>query len=269
MTKMKILEASSNVRKYWSCEFFIKLVSKYEKPIFGSIDFEVGPQIKQEPNSLNEVLELHGVTSNPKAIQSKEEFEIRRRVEEILNHEAPSIKQQTSLHKIFWYRIWFFLVLQGVLKKDGFIEHYASWRKNGGSKYFEVLCSFGNQAAYQKSIPIDIFLLGGIPSKEEIEAKIELTEPLISRPLIKNKNKKSIVERVGRKNVENIKMAIDKAVASGKIAGLVKAAEKNSRHKYRGSRIELYRDILKNIGLHTKESIFVRAVSEFVETKAK
>lgn len=269
MTKMKILEASSNVRKYWSCEFFIQLVSKYEKPIFGSIDPEVGLQIKQEPNSLNEVLELHRVRYNPRAIQSKEEFEIRRRVEEVLTHEAPSIKQQTSLHKIFWYRIWFFLVLQGVLKKDGFTEHYASWRRNGGSRYFEVLCFFENQAAYQQSIPIDIFLLSGIPSKEEIEAKIELAEPLISRPLIKNKNTRSIADIVGRKNLEDIKISIDKAVASGKIADLVKAAEKNSRHKYRGNRNELYRDIVKNIGLQTKESMFVRAVSLFVETKAK
>lgn len=114
---MKILKASSNVKSYWSCEFFIKLVSKYEAPIFGSIDSEVGPKIKKEPNSLNEVLELHGVTSNLRAIQSKEEFEVRRRVEEILANEAPSIKQQTSLHKIFWYRIWLFLILQGVLKK--------------------------------------------------------------------------------------------------------------------------------------------------------
>ena len=189
---MKILKASSNVKSYWSCEFFIKLVSKYETPIFGSIDSEVGPKIKKEPNSLNEVLELHGVTSNLRAIQSKEEFEVRRRVEEILANEAPSIKQQTSLHKIFWYRIWLFLVLQGVLKKDSFIEHYASWRENKGARYFEVLCSFENKATYQKSIPIDIFLLGGIPSKEEIEAQIELTEPLISRPLIKNKNKRII-----------------------------------------------------------------------------
>lgn len=266
---MKILETSSNVRKYWSCEFFIKLVSKYEKPIFVSIDSEVGSQRKQEPNSLNEVLELHGMTSNPRAILSKEEFEIRRRVEEILTHEAPSIKQQTSLHKIFWYRIWFFLVLQGVLKKDGFIEHYASWRENKGARYFEVLCSFENKAAHQKSIPIDIFLLSGIPSKEEIEAKIELAEPLISRPLIKNKNKRSLEKIVGRKNLEDIKTSIDKAVASGKIAGLVMTAERNSRHKYRGNRNELYRDIVKNIGLQTKESMFVRAVSEFVETKAK
>ena len=269
MTKMKILEASSNVRKYWSCEFFINLVSKYEKPILGSIDSEVAPQIKQKPNSLNEVLELHGMTSNPRAIQSKEEFEIRRRVEEILTHEAPSIKQQTSLHKIFWYRIWFFLVLQGVLKKDGFIEHYASWRRNGGSGYFEVLFFFESQAAYQKSIPIDVFLLGGIPSKEEIEAQIELAEPLIARPLIKNKNKRSLEKIVGRKNLEDIVTSIDKAVASGKIAGLVKAVERNSRHKYSGNRNELYRDIVKHIGLQTKESMFVRAVSDFVETMAK
>ena len=266
---MKILKASSNVKSYWSCEFFIKLVSKYETPIFGSIDSEVGPKIKKEPNSLNEVLELHGVTSNLRAIQSKEEFEVRRRVEEILANEAPSIKQQTSLHKIFWYRIWLFLVLQGVLKKDSFIEHYASWRENKGARYFEVLCYFENKATYQKSIPIDIFLLGGIPSKEEIEAQIELAEPLISRPLIKNKNKRSIEKIVGRKNLGDIKISIDKAVTSGKIAGLVKAVEKNSRHKYRGNRNELYRDIVKNIGLQTKESMFVRAVSLFVETKAK
>ena len=212
---------------------------------------------------------MHGMTSNPRAIQSKEEFEIRRRVEEILTHEAPSIKQQTSLHKIFWYRIWLFLVLQGVLKKDSFIEHYASWRENKGARYFEVLCSFENKATYQKSIPIDIFLLSGIPSKEEIEAQIELAEPLISRPLIKNKNKRSIEKIVGRKNLGDIKISIDKAVTSGKIAGLVKAVEKNSRHKYRGNRNELYRDIVKNIGLQTKESMFVRAVSLFVETKAK
>ena len=204
---MKILKASSNVKSYWSCEFFIKLVSKYETPIFGSIDSEVGPKIKKEPNSLNEVLELHGVTSNLRAIQSKEEFEVRRRVEEILANKAPSIKQQTSLHKIFWYRIWLFLVLQGVLKKDSFIEHYASWRENKGARYFEVLCSFENQATYQKSIPIDIFLLSGIPSKEEIEAQIELAEPLISRPLIKNKNKRSIEKIVGRKNLEDIKIS--------------------------------------------------------------
>ena len=172
MTKMKILEASSNVRKYWSCEFFINLVSKYEKPILGSIDSEVAPQIKQKPNSLNEVLELHGMISNPRAIQSKEEFEIRRRVEEILTHEAPSIKQQTSLHKIFWYRIWLFLVLQGVLKKDSFIEHYASWRENKGVRYFEVLCSFENQATYQKSIPIDIFLLGVSHQKKKLKPKL-------------------------------------------------------------------------------------------------
>ena len=266
---MKILKASSNVKSYWSCEFFIKLVSKYETPIFGSIDSEVGPKIKKEPNSLNEVLELHGVTSNLRAIQSKEDFEVRRRVEEILANEAPSIKQQTSLHKIFWYRIWLFLVLQGVLKKDGFIEHYASWRRNGGSGYFEVLFFFESQAAYQKSIPIDVFLLGGIPSKEEIEAKIELAEPLIARPLIKNKNKRSLEKIVGRKNLEDIVTSIDKAVASGKIAGLVKAVERNSRHKYSGNRNELYRDIVKHIGLQTKESMFVRAVSDFVETMAK
>ena len=266
---MKILKASSNVKSYWSCEFFIKLVSKYETPIFGSIESEVGPQIKQEPNSLNEVLELHGVTSNLRAFQSKEEFEVRRRVEEILANEAPSIKQQTSLHKIFWYRIWLFLVLQGVLKKDGFIEHYASWRRNGGSGYFGVLFFFESQAAYQKSIPIDVFLLGGIPSKEEIEAKIELAEPLIARPLIKNKNKRSLEKIVGRKNLEDIVTSIDKAVASGKIAGLVKAVERNSRHKYSGNRNELYWDIVKHIGLQTKESMFVRAVSDFVETMAK
>ena len=266
---MKILKASSNVKSYWSCEFFIKLVSKYETPIFGSIDSEVDPKIKKEPNSLNEVLELHGVTSNLRAIQSKEEFEVRRRVEEILANEAPSIKQQTSLHKIFWYRIWLFLVLQGVLKKDSFIEHYASWRRNGGSGYFEVLFFFESQAAYQKSIPIDVFLLGGIPSKEEIEAKIELAEPLIARPLIKNKNKRSLEKIVGRKNLEDIVTSIDKAVASGKIAGLVKAVERNSRHKYSGNRNELYRDIVKHIGLQTKESMFVRAVSDFVETMAK
>ena len=104
------------------------------------------PQIKQKPNSLNEVLELHGVTSNLRAIKSKEEFEVRRRVEEVLANEAPSIKQQTSLHKIFWYRIWLFLVLQGVLKKDSFFEHYDSWREYKGARYFEVLCSFENQA---------------------------------------------------------------------------------------------------------------------------
>ena len=46
MTKMKILEASSNVKNYWSYEFFIKLVSKYEKPILGSIDSEVAPPNK-------------------------------------------------------------------------------------------------------------------------------------------------------------------------------------------------------------------------------
>ena len=92
---------------------------------------------------------------------------------------------------------------------------------------------------------------------------------MISRPLIKNKNKRSIEEIVGRKNLEDIKISIDKAVTSGKIAGLVKAVEKNSRHKYRGNRNELYRDIVKNIGLQTKESMFVRAVSLFVETKAK
>ena len=169
---MKILKASSNVKNYWSCEFFIKLVSKYETPIFGSIDSEVGPKIKKEPNSLNEVLELHGVTSNLRAIQSKEEFEVRRRVEEILANEAPSIKQQTSLHKIFWYRIWLFLVLQGVLKKDSFIEHYASWRENKGVRYFEVLCSFENQATYQKSIPIDIFLLGVSHQKKKLKPKL-------------------------------------------------------------------------------------------------
>lgn len=115
-----------------------------KNPFLVLLDSEVGPQIKQEPNSLNEVLELHGVTSNLRAIQSKEEFEVRRRVEEVLANEAPSIKQQTSLHKIFWYRIWLFLVLQGVLKKDSFIEHYASWRENKGARYFEVLCSFEN-----------------------------------------------------------------------------------------------------------------------------
>ena len=42
---MKILKASSNVKSYWSCEFFITLVSKYEKPILGSIASEVAPQI--------------------------------------------------------------------------------------------------------------------------------------------------------------------------------------------------------------------------------
>ena len=269
MAKMKILEASSNLKNYWSYKFFIQLVSKYERPSFISVEPEVEFERKKEPSGLNEVLKVHGVVSNPREIKSKEYFEIRRRVEEILANEDPSIKRQTSLHKIFWYRIWFFLVLQGALKKDYFIEHYASWRKSRGSRYFEVLCFFENQAAYQESIPIDIFLLSGIPSKEEIEAKIELTEPLISRPIIKNKNKKSVVEIVGRNNLQDIKVAIDKAVASRKIAGLVKAVGKNSRHKYRGNRSELYRDILKYIGLQTKESIFVRGVSEFVETKVK
>ncbi len=112
-------------------------------------------------------------------------------------------------------------------------------------------------------------MLGGIPSKEEIEAQIELAEPLIARPLIKNKNKRSLEKIVGRKNLEDIVTSIDKAVASGKIAGLVKAVERNSRHKYSGNRNELYRDIVKHIGLQTKESMFVRAVSDFVETMAK
>ena len=96
-----------------------------------------------------------------------------------------------------------------------------------------------------------------------------MAEPLIARPLIKNKNKRSLEKIVGRKNLEDIVTSIDKAVASGKIAGLVKAVERNSHHKYSGNRNELYRDIVKHIGLQTKESMFVRAVSDFVETMAK
>lgn len=267
--KMRLLESASNLRSDWTYEFFIQLILKHEKPNPISADPEVKPRKKQIPDSLNEVLAMHKIASKPIARESREDLEARRSVQKILANESPSINLKTSLHKIFWYRIWFYLVLRGVLNKGYFIEHYTSWRKSSGARYFEVLLSGGNKTIGSKSIPIDVFLLGGFPSKDEIESKIELIEPLISRPLVKNNKKKSVVDIVGRHNLENIKIDVDKAVASGKIAGLAKSRGKDARHKYSGNRKDLYREISRKIGTQTKESMFIRGVSEFVETKAK
>lgn len=266
---MRLLEPASNLRTDWTYEFFIQLILKHEKPSPISADHEVKPQKKQIPNGLNEVLAMHKIASKSIARESREDLEARRNVQKILANEVPSINLKTSLHKIFWYRIWFCLVLRGVLNKGYFIEHYTSWRRLSGARYFEVLLSDGNKTIGSKSIPIDVFLLSGFPSKEEIESQIELIEPLISRPLVKNNKKKSVVDIVGRRNLENIKIAVDKAIASGKIAGLVKSIGKNARHKYSGNRKDLYREISRKIGAQTKESMFIRGVSEFVETKAK
>ena len=266
---MRKHEILSKLQTNWTCDFFIELVSKYEKPRDSSAKSYIELKKKQTPNNIAGLLGLQKTRSKHNSIESKGEPKIREIIEKTLANEAPEIKPRTKLHKIMWYRIWLYLVLRGVLNKDYFIEHYTDWRESKGSHYFEVLCFTENQVANQKSTPIDIFLLRGIPSKEEMDAQIELIAPLISHQPIKKITKKGIIEVIGRKNLGEIKLVIDKAVNSGKIAELRKSTRKNARHKYSGNRADLYRELVKKYGLKTKESIFTRGVSEFVETKAK
>lgn len=266
---MKKRESLLISQKNWTCEFFIELISNSEEPETPQKKTDIYINKKEAPNNIAGLLGLQKIRSKPTAIESKGEPKTREIIEKTLANEAPAIKPRTKLHKIMWYRIWLYLVLRGVLNKYYFIEHYTSWRESKGSQYFEVLCFTENQAANQKSTPIDIFLLCGIPSKEEMDTQIELIAPLISHQPIKKITKKGIIEVIGRKNLGEIKLAIDKAINSGKIAELKKSTRKNTRHKYSGNRANLYRELVKKYGLKTKESIFTRGVSEFVETKAK
>lgn len=264
---MRKHEILSKLHTNWTCDFFIELVSKYEKPRGNSANHDIEQKKKEAPNNIAALLGLQKIRST--SIESKGEPKTREIVQNVLANEAPAIKPETNLHKIVWYRIWLCLVLRGVLNKDYFTEHYTDWRASKGSKYFEVLCITKNEATNQKSTPIDIFLLCGIPSKEEMDTQIELIAPLISHQPIKKITKKGIIEVIGRKNLGEIKIVIDKAINSGKIAELRKSTRKNARHKYSGNRADLYRELVKKYGLKTKESIFTRGVSEFVETKAK
>ena len=268
-TAMKKQESFLSSQKNWTYEFFIELISNSEEAETPPKKHDIGIKKKEAPNSLAGLLGLQKMRSNPTSIESKGEPKTREIIEETLANEAPAIKPKTKLHKIVWYRIWLYFVLRGVLDKDYFIEHFTNWRESKGSRYFEVLCFTEKQATNQKSTPIDIFLLCGIPSKEEMDTKIELIAPLISHQPIKKTTKKGIIEVIGRKNLGEIKIVIDKAINSGKIAELRKSTRKNTRHKYSGNRADLYREMVKIYGLKTKESIFTRGVSEFVETKAK
>lgn len=163
--------------KNWTCEFFIELISNSEEPETPQKKTDIDINKKEAPNNIAGLLGLQKTRSKPTSIESKGEPKIREIIEKILANEAPAIKPRTKLHRIIWYRIWLYLILRGVLNKDYFIEHYTGWRESKGSQYFEVLCITENEATNQKSTPIDIFLLCGIPSKEEIDTQIELIAP--------------------------------------------------------------------------------------------
>lgn len=265
---MKKHEIFSKLRTNWTYEFFLELISSYEKNATSPKNYEAEINKKRISNNFAETWGFEKFDSKYDAIESEGDTKKRDVIEKILKNEIPTIKPETNLHKIIWYRIWFYLVLRGELSKDYFVENYTAWRKSKGLRYFEVLSFYKNRTASQNATPIDVFLLGGIPSKEILKSKIELIAPLISHPY-KAKTKKDTSKVIGKKNLEEIKLAIDKAIVSGKIAGLRKATGKEIRHKYSGNKNELYEKMVKSFRLKIKESIFNRGISEFVETKAK
>ena len=263
---MRKHEIISKLKENWTYEFFLELISNLKKNATTE-NIETGTKKKRTTNNFAEIWGLDKFDSKYEAIESNDELETRDVIQKILTNEIPTIKPETNLHKIIWYRIWLHLVLRGVLNKDCFIKNYIAWRESKGSKYFEVMCLSKNQTTRPIATPIDVFLLGGIPSKEMLISQIELIAPLISHPY-KAKTKKDTAKVIGKKNLEEIKLAIDKAITSGKIAELRKATEKETRHKYSRNKSELYKEMVKKFRLKTKESIFNRGISEFVETKA-
>ena len=121
---MRKHEILSKLHTNWTCDFFIELVSKYEKPRGNPANPDIEPKKKEAPNNIAGLLGLQKIRSKPNSTESKDEQKIREIIEKTLANEAPEIKPRTKLHKIMWYRIWLYLVLRGVLNKDYFIEHY-------------------------------------------------------------------------------------------------------------------------------------------------
>lgn len=109
---------------------------------------------KRISNNFAETWGFEKFDSKYDAIESEGDTKKRDVIEKILKNEIPTIKPETNLHKIIWYRIWFYLVLRGELSKDYFVENYTTWRKSKGLRYFEVLSFYKNITASKMRRPL-------------------------------------------------------------------------------------------------------------------
>ena len=202
-------------------------------------------------------------------IAAKNDLAVVAEISKRLQPSIPKLNPETKLKKITWYRIWFALVFDGILPSERLLKSYAKWRTKKASRKFEVSYVAQEETKYSKSKPIDLYILGGIPSAEELQFDIKLIAPLISHAPSDIKNKRDARKTIGVGNVELIKNTIERAVGSGKIKGLYKSKNPKERHKYKENKDQLYDELVDKFGLRIKESVFKRGIAFFVQTKAK
>lgn len=202
-------------------------------------------------------------------IAAKNDMVIVKEISKRLQPSIPKLNPETKLKKITWYRIWFALAFDGILPSERLLKSYAKWRVKKASLKFEVSYVAQEKRKYSKSKPIDLYILGGIPSAEELQFDIELVAPLIAHAPADIKNKRDAGKTIGAGNVELIKNTIERAVNSGNIKGLCKSKNPKERHKYKENKDQLFHELVDKFGLSIKESVFKRGISFFVQTKAK
>ena len=89
---MRKHEILSKLHTNWTCDFFIELVSKYEKPRGNSANPDIEPKKKEAPNNIAGLLGLQKIRST--SIESKGEPKTREIVQNALSNEAPAIRPE-------------------------------------------------------------------------------------------------------------------------------------------------------------------------------
>ena len=206
------------------------------------------------------------LTLGGKSDSESERLRVASNVWWVLKDLDSGMEMKTVLGKIVWFRVWFYLVISGIVGFDGFKNSYQSWRQSKGAGYSGVIVE--NAAGEEVSCPLDIYVMSGLPSAKELRRKIDFDRSLGENPLKPFGKSRSLYEAIGARNMAKLKAVLESAIAEGGLDGLGGKDEIDGRYRYRGSRADLFRELSKRPDFHFTLSVFEKGISHFVKPKA-